>query len=214
MNQNEGSEKGTLTASVLAIYKWRSWQKCLCVPKNSMQQCLSWESNSRSHIQPNLHILWSTKDYYPDNPNLSQITVIHMATPYFNTILPSQFLPTCFLTEFFYAFLVDPTSAVSAFSFNGFIAPVIVQFGKNCQFWSCMLCTFLYLPITLLSLRSKYSSQHPVLKHSIYNFPLGMTHQAVLPYSAAIKITASYRRMSFFMFQIGNPGDKWFWTEW
>jgi hypothetical protein len=41
----------------------------------------------------------------------------------------------------------------------------LIIFGKVCKLWSLFLCSFLQPPFTF-PLRSTYSSQHPVFKHS------------------------------------------------
>jgi len=147
-----------------------------------MDQSPSWEANWFSGSQKIPCILWNPQVHYrihtcpPHVPILSQLDPVHIPTSHFlkihlNIIFPSmpgsskQSLSSGFPTKTLYRTLLSPKCATcpTHLILLDFITQTI--FGEEYRSLSSLLCSFPPLPCYLVPLRSKYSPQHPILKH-------------------------------------------------
>jgi len=79
--------------------------------------------------------------------------------------LPSGLFPLGFQTKMLYAFLISPMHAVCPAHL--IILDLITQlmYDKVHKLGKLLIIQFLLPPTTLLLLRSKYFTQHPILRH-------------------------------------------------
>jgi hypothetical protein len=143
---------------------------------NSMEQSCSWEAKSNSASQELLRLLCTPKVHYrvhnspPLIPILSQMHPVHNFPPCFrkihsNIILPytprpsEWFFCSGFSTKIFYAFHISPMS-------DPFHPPLCAH--PNNIWWGVQVTKLLIMQSWashhFLTLRSKNSPQHPVLK--------------------------------------------------
>jgi len=146
---------------------------------NSIEKKPRWEANSHSASQqiPCLLGTWRFITVFTTTHHwsLSSARWIQSKTSYCISISHSSIifpstprsskwsLPFRFLTKFFYAFLISAMCATCTVHLI-LLALIILTFGKAYKLWSS-LCILLQPPTTL-PLRSKYSHQYPVLRHS------------------------------------------------
>jgi hypothetical protein len=142
----------------------------------------------RSHSRNNPSILWNPKVHYlvhkspPTVPILSQINPIHTIPHYLSEIhfnivaqlrlgLHSGLFPSGFPTNILYAFLFSPIRA-TCHPHLILLYLIILIIWRRVQAMKLLIMQFSPTSCYLISLRSKYSPQHPVLKLSVYVPPL------------------------------------------
>ena len=192
-----------------------------------MLQSPSWEANLSAasqetpRISRNPKVHYSTHKCPPPVSILGQPNPVHIHTSHLLEIvlilsahlrlrLPSVLLPSGFPTKNLYTPLSLPIRATcpSHLVLLDFITRTIM--GEEYKSLSSSLCNFFHSPVTLSHPRSKYSPQHPVLKHPQLSFLLQF--QVQHPYKTTGKITVLY--ILIFKFLDSNLEDKKLCTEW
>jgi hypothetical protein len=84
---------------------------------------------------------------------------------------------------------------------------MLIILGEEYESCSSLLCSFLHPPITLFPLRSKYSPQHPVLKHPQFMFPLYVRDHLSHPYRSTGKIIVLYILIFTFFYSRQEDGS-------
>jgi hypothetical protein len=143
-----------------------------------MELSPSWEAASCSATQEFINITWNPKLHYrvyrnpPLVPILSQINALHNTQSYLSKIcfnimsnlrfgLLSGPFPSGFPTNILYAFLVSPIRAT---------CPAHSKYTwRRVQVMKLLIMQFSPTSCHFIPLRSKYSPQHPVLKHPQYS---------------------------------------------
>ena len=152
---------------------------------NFMEQSPSWEANWFSASQEIHHILWNPKFHYhihkclPPVPILSQLDPVHTLTSHFleihpNIILPS--IPGSLSLRFphqnpVYAFPLPHSCCMPCRTHSSWFY-YLNNTGWGVKIIKHLIMPFFTLPCYLVPLRPKYSSSHPILKHSQSTFLL------------------------------------------
>jgi hypothetical protein len=102
-----------------------------------------------------------------------------------------------------YAFVISPIRAICLAHLILLNLNTRIIFGNDCKLW----CSFLLPPCYFYPLWFKYSSQHPVLKHTDLCCFLNTRHQVSHPY----KTNDVYFNTCVL---VSRRKDKIFWTEW
>jgi hypothetical protein len=79
--------------------------------------------------------------------------------------LPSDLLPSGYPTNILNSFVFFSIRATCPVHLTLFYLIILIMFGEEYKLQSSSLCSFLHSPVSI-SLRSKYSPHHPVVKHS------------------------------------------------
>jgi len=141
---------------------------------------LSWEANRFAASQEIPRILWNPKVHYRIHKCLQPVLLLNQLNPvpiptswrsililssHLHLGLPSGILPSGFPTKTLYTPLSSSIRATrpAHLILLDFITRKI--FGEQYRSLSSSLCRFLPIPCYLVPLRTKYSPQHPILKH-------------------------------------------------
>jgi hypothetical protein len=142
-----------------------------------MEQIPSWEAASHSASQEIPRLLWNPKVHYqPLATILNQMHPVHILPSCFCKMhsnifshlrlgVPNGLFPSGFRTNISYAFLVSSMHATCCTHLILFALITLLIFGDAYKLWCSSLCSLLQPPRHFLHLRSRYSPQHPVLKH-------------------------------------------------
>jgi hypothetical protein len=171
----------------------------------------SWEAASCTATQELPNISWSTKAHYrvhkspPLVPTLRQINPVHTTPTCLKSILIlslSHQLRICVLL------LIRATCHHHLILLDLII---LITLDKKWKLWAphfAVSPTFCHF----MSFQSKYSPQHPLLKHSSLCSCLSIIDQLSRPYRTTGRIIVLY--ILIFMFLDNRREDKRFWTEW
>ena len=165
------------------MFPWssvRSGQIPDCLKANSIEHSPSWKADQFSASQEIPRLLWKPKVHYhiQNCPNLSLSWASSIQstppypTPWRSTLLlsshrhlglPSGFFPSGFPTKHLYTPLLSPTLVTCLANLILIDLFNLTIFGEQYRSLSSLLCSFLHSPV--IPLRTKYSPQHPILKH-------------------------------------------------
>jgi hypothetical protein len=154
----------------------------LTVTPNSMELSNSSEVNRCSSTQEIPNSLWNLKIHYRVHkgqhlvPSLSQTNPVHVLQQYFFQIifistfqlcpcLHIAIFPLGFSIKSLHAFLFYPMHATCPVHLTRLDLIILSIFDKYYQLWSSSSCNFFPASCYFIPFRSKYSHQHPILKH-------------------------------------------------
>jgi hypothetical protein len=192
-----------------------------------MELGTSWEADSCAATQELPNILWNLKVHYrvhkspPLVPILSQINSAHTIRPIslrsililstnLRLGLPSGLFPSGFPTNVLYAFLFSPICATCAAHLILLDLIFLINYvSRGVQVMKLLIMQFSRISHHFISLQTKYSPQHIVLKHPQSMFPLNVRDQVSHPYRTTGKIIVLYIQIFTFLDSIWED-----WTEW